>query len=224
MSHFDAVRTSPHSTSYKAAKVKGMFDIQTDVAEERFEGDLDLPEQWSIGLIVGPSGTGKTTIAKQLFAPAYFTEPTFAGASVIDDMPGTNVSTIVQAFTSVGFSSPPSWLKPYNVLSTGEQMRVQLAYALLNDQPLIVFDEYTSVVDRQVAKMGSLAINKAIRKTDKQFIAVGCHYDVLDWLEPDWVFDTALMQIVKKKSSDQALRSPFTELKAIGPSLANIII
>ena len=31
------------------------------------------------------------------------------------------------------------------------------------------------------------------KKTNKKFIAVGCHKDVEDWLLPDWVFDTNTM-------------------------------
>ena len=53
--------------------------------------------------------------------------------------------------------------------------------------------EFTSVVDRQVAQIGSFAMQKAIRKTDKKFIAVTCHFDVEDWLLPDWVFNTDTM-------------------------------
>ena len=38
------------------------------------------------------------------------------------------------------------------------------------------------------------AIAVAIKKTNKKFVAVSCHYDILDWLQPDWVFDTNKMQ------------------------------
>ena len=70
-------------------------------------------------------------------------------------------------------------------------MRVELAYSLLSDEELIVFDEFTSVVDRVVAKTTSHAVQKSIRRTgDKKFVAVSCHYDIIDWLQPDWVYDT----------------------------------
>ena len=69
-------------------------------------------------------------------------------------------------------------------------MRVDLARALLEDRDVIVFDEYTSVVDRDVAKVCSLAVNKAIRNQNKKFIAVSCHDDIIEWLQPDWVYDT----------------------------------
>jgi GNAT superfamily N-acetyltransferase len=104
-----------------------------------------------------------------------------------------SVEQLTSAFNSVGFSSPPSWLKPYSVLSNGQKMRVDLARAILEKNELFVFDEFTSVVDRNVAQIGSFAMQKAIRKTNKKFIAVTCHFDVQDWLLPDWVFNTDTM-------------------------------
>jgi len=77
-------------------------------------------------------------------------------------------------------------------------MRVDIARALCLEQQLVVFDEFTSVVDREIAKVSAFAIAKAVRRTSKRFIAVTCHYDVLDWLEPDWVFCTDDMSFSKK--------------------------
>ena len=54
-----------------------------------------------------------------------------------------------------------------------------------------VVDEYSSVVDRTVARIGSAAVARTVRKHQLQFIAVTCHYDVLDWLSPDWVYDVS---------------------------------
>ena len=39
-------------------------------------------------------------------------------------------------------------------------------------------DEFTSVVDRQVAQIGAHAIQKYVRKHGRQFVAVSCHYDI----------------------------------------------
>lgn len=50
-------------------------------------------------------------------------------------------------------------------------------------------DEYTSVVDRNVAKSMSNALQKFIRNEGKQIILATCHYDILDWLQPDWIYD-----------------------------------
>jgi len=194
MPSFDIIKRSQPKKSFRVASIIGKFDLQSDCIEERFVGNIDIVENWQIGLIVGKSGTGKTTIAKQLFENAYITSFEYNGDCVLDDMPKEkSIDEITKAFNSVGFSSPPSWLKPYSVLSNGEKMRCDLARAILCDTDLFVFDEFTSVVDRQVAQVGSFAMQKAIRKTDKKFIAVTCHFDVEEWLLPDWVFNTDTM-------------------------------
>jgi GNAT superfamily N-acetyltransferase len=194
MPNFDIVRKSQPKKTFRVASVMGKFDLQSEQIEERFIGNIDIDSHWQVGLIIGNSGTGKTTIAKQLFPNSYITHFEYSADCVMDDMPeNKSVEDITKAFNSVGFSSPPSWLKPYDVLSNGEKMRCDLARAILSDSDLFVFDEFTSVVDRNVAQIGSFALQKAIRKTQKKFIAVTCHYDVQDWLLPDWVFDTNTM-------------------------------
>ena len=194
MPTFNIVRESKPKKSFRVASVVGKFDLPSEHIIENFQGNIDVPENWQIGLIVGKSGTGKTTIAKELFPDSYITNFEYKAESILDDMPqNKSVEEISSAFNSVGFSSPPSWLKPYSALSNGQKMRVDLANAILSDRQLFVFDEFTSVVDRNVAQIGSFAMQKAIRKTNKQFIAVSCHFDIEDWLLPDWVFDTDTM-------------------------------
>lgn len=193
MPHFDIVKKSEIEETFRVSKIMADFDVKIDHATEHFEGNIEFPENWNIGVIVGSSGTGKTTIAKELFGEQYITNFRYDKKSVIDDMPKMSIDEITKMFYSVGFGSIPSWLKPYTVLSNGEKMRVDLARALL-ERDFVVFDEFTSVVDRNVAQTACIAINKAIKKTQKKFVAVSCHYDILDWLQPDWVFDTDTMQ------------------------------
>ena len=49
------------------------------------------------------------------------------------------------------------------------------------------------MVDRNVARVVSAAIAKAMRggRIAGRFVAVTCHYDVTEWLQPDWVIDMA---------------------------------
>jgi ABC-type ATPase with predicted acetyltransferase domain len=79
-------------------------------------------------------------------------------------------------------------MKPQAVLSNGERFRVDLARRLLELPDPIVVDEFTSVVDRQVAKIGAHAVQKFVRKHNRRFVAATCHYDVVEWLQPDWIF------------------------------------
>ena len=105
-------------------------------------------------------------------------------------------------------------------------MRVDIARTLCLSQKVVVFDEFTSVVDREVAKIASYAISKAVRREkDKKFIAVTCHYDVVDWLGPDWVFCTDTMVFDRKKGSGRHLSSRFIGAAfQCGKCFGNIII
>lgn len=230
MPTFDIVKEHNPEDTFRVNSVRSMFDISQSAIVEQFTGAIEIEQQqWSIGLIVGASGTGKSTIARQVFGDDYVTHYDYSAGSVIDDMPDAEVKEITKTFTSVGFASPPSWLKPYSVLSNGERMRCDLARAILEDRSLIVFDEFTSVVDRDVARTGSLAIQKAIRRTDKQFIAVSCHRDIEDWLQPDWVYSTDDHRFFFANSeTDQQSTSRFTDGGVIesrhGDHFASIII
>lgn len=178
----------------RVMQAEGIFDIPpSERSAEKWIVNFDLPEAWNIGVIVGPSGSGKTTIARELFADSIvhtWDWPT--DRSLLDGFPQTmSIKDIIEILSSVGFSSPPSWVRPFHVLSNGEQFRVTMARTLAEKKDLSVMDEFTSVVDRTVAKIGSTAIAKTIRRREQKFIAVTCHYDVLDWLEPDWIYEPA---------------------------------
>lgn len=225
MSNFNIVKKSEIDKTFRVAKIMSDFDVKTEHAKEVFNGNIELPENWNIGLIVGTSGTGKSTIAKELFSDCLISNYEYTAKSVIDDMPKkSTVDEITKMFYTVGFGSVPSWLKPYSVLSNGEKMRCDLARALL-EKDKVCFDEFTSVVDRNVAQTACIAINKAIKKTNKQFIAVTCHYDVVEWLQPDWIFDTNKMQMVFMTAHDlkKSMKCGVVGEKS-GENLAVIII
>lgn len=227
MPSFNIVKTWSKPRSFRAQSVVGSFTLNDCKTEKRFEGVIPIEqEQWQIGLIVGRSGTGKTSIAKQLFTGEYIRGFTYSSESILDDFSeDRQVNEITTALCNVGFASPPDWLKSYEQLSQGEKMRVDIARALMLNQDLVVFDEFTSVVDREIAKVSAYAIAKAVRRTSKKFIAVTCHYDVSDWLEPDWVFCTDDMSFSKKKDYGQKLNLQFTLAHvAYGNSLGTITI
>lgn len=225
MPNFDIIKHNQPKNTFRVSKVCADFDVKFEHSDERFVGSIEMPEKWNIGVIVGKSGTGKSTIARELFGDEYFKPREYNHESVIDDMPdGFTVEEITRMFYAVGFGSVPSWLKPYGVLSNGEKMRVDLARALLSDD-FVVFDEFTSVVDRNVAQTCCIATNKAVKRMNKQFVAVTCHFDVLEWLQPDWVFNTDDMQSFFGKSHGQTKRSQSNDATvANGENLGVIII
>jgi len=230
----DLVVDCPVHDSFRVQQIAGMFDVPlSERVAEHFRVDVPAAsEDWRIGLIVGPSGSGKSTVARHAFAnELYAGEDWPLDRAVVDCFDDLPVRKVVDLFTAVGFGSPPSWVKPYHVLSNGEKFRCDLARALAkgferariegrgsSDQysildphhsPLSAFDEFTSVVDRNVAKVCSAAIAKGIRSghIPCRFVAITCHYDVAEWLEPDWVLDMTTGELTRRR-----LRRPTIEL------------
>ncbi len=214
----------PIHDSFRVQQVAGLFDVPlTERAVEQFTVDLpDLAAEpdWQIGLIVGPSASGKTTVARHVFGAQVAERAEWpADRAVIDCFGELPIRELTGLLTAVGFSSPPSWIKPYHVLSGGERFRCDLARALCRERPPwrsvagtngtheerhggrslqpvprlapVVCDEFTSLLDRTVAKLASAAVARSIRggQIDCRFVAVTCHCDVIEWLAPDWILD-----------------------------------
>ena len=192
---------TPVSRSVRARQLESIFDVPVqEKCRLQWRGELPIDEiQWNIGLIVGPSGCGKSSILRHVFGE---TAPlAWIGASVIDDFAtDLSIEQISTACQSVGFNTIPAWLRPFSVLSNGERFRVEVARRMLetNKTETIAIDEFTSVVDRQVAQIASHAVQKFVRKEGRRLVAASCHYDVIDWLQPDWVLEPATMNFTRR--------------------------
>ncbi|MDA7950033.1 MAG: GNAT family N-acetyltransferase [Pirellulaceae bacterium] len=194
--------------SFRSEQVIGMFGLDQEEAslcKTEIQSELPLlSEDWSIGAIVGPSGSGKSTLAQKVYEKQYYNPKKTRWkkeVSIIDHFPlKSTIKEVTHLLTSVGLSSPKAWLRPYSILSTGEKFRADLALALLSSDSVLAFDEFTSVVDRQVAHAISYSAARAIRKKriEKKFVAISCHTDILDWLRPDWVYDMGSGQLARE--------------------------
>lgn len=161
------------------------FDYISDGTEKFYPYLLpqDLPTDFGIGVIVGASGTGKSTLLKSFGEPE---NPKWGEGSI-----ASNFDSPVDAnekLSAAGLMSVPEWVKPFKVLSNGQQFRANLARSLHNGA---VIDEFTSVIDRNVAKAASNAMARYVRKNNVKGIVIATvHRDILEYLEPDWVIDT----------------------------------
>lgn len=181
----------------RTLQLESMFDLKK--SEESIVELFPFPieklkeKDWSIGMIVGPSGSGKTQTAKHTFGDYIQNEFKWdTEKSIIDNMPKeVGIKEIIDVLSSVGFSTPPAWLRPFHLLSNGEKFRVEIARTLLENKDINIIDEFTSVVDRQVAQVASYSVQKAVRKRKQKLIAISCHYDIEEWLQPDWIFNPA---------------------------------
>jgi GNAT superfamily N-acetyltransferase len=199
--------------SYRAARVKSLFNAETGYMWEHV---ADLPvegKEWEIGLIVGPSGSGKTSIGSAIFgADAVYDlySGWDADKPIIDCIaPGGDFNAVTGALSAVGLGDVPAWLRPFHVLSNGEKFRAGLARLICECPDKAVVDEFTSVVDRQIAKVGAGAFAKSWRRGSGQVVLLSCHYDIIEWLQPDWVYDTKGARF----SRDCLQRRPDIELR-----------
>lgn len=168
------------------------FDIQNkSESNVLIEANLEnIGTNWNIGVVYGGSGTGKTTILKNYFKKEMDKSNFDNSKSLISNFDWLEPQDATFLLSSMGLSSVPTWLRPFNTLSNGEQYRANLAYLVgkANENEVILVDEYTSVVDREVAKAMSNALQKYIRRTNKKIVLASCHFDIMEWLQPDWIY------------------------------------
>lgn len=184
--------------SYRVARACGLFNVDLSLGQD-FMIEAELPvdrDDWSIGVIAGPSGSGKSTLAAALSERGYtdWEAVPWPTAPIIDAIAGESFDDVTAALASVGLGSVPSWLRPYGVLSNGERFRAGLARLIAERPARVYVDEYSSVVDRRVAEIGSGAFAKAWRRgnSGQQVVLLTPHFDVLPWIKPDWVLRTSL--------------------------------
>lgn len=221
--------TCDNFTSFRAEKVKSLFNAESG---HHWEHTAELPiegDDWQIGLIVGPSGSGKTSIGGQIWNNGIInlSEGWNADLPIVEDIaPHKSMNEVTAALSAVGLGDVPAWLRPFKVLSNGEQFRAGLARLICEDYDKVIVDEFTSVVDRQIAKIGASAFAKAWRKKGKkQIILLSCHYDIIEWLQPDWMYDTSVSEVKKKSKNDRLLSLTFSRRTAVtGSFLSRITI
>ena len=199
--------------SYRAARVKSLFNAEKGCDWQR---SVEIPIEdmnWKIGLVVGPSGSGKTSIGRRIFdEPIYDLYADWdADKPIVDCIaPDGDFNAVTGALSAVGLGDVPAWLRPFHVLSNGEQFRAGLSRLVCERPPHAVVDEFTSVIDRQIAKVGAAAFAKTWRRGEGQVVLLSCHYDIIEWLQPDWVYDTAEARFYER---DCLQRRPALELQ-----------
>ena len=204
---------STPSKSYYVQKAANSMDIDLN---KKLTHDLrvscDIDTSYTVGVIVGASGSGKTSLAHELFGDFNDTDIDH-DTPVIDQFPDAwDYATRQSTLASIGLTSVPCWCRPYRTLSTGQQDRADVALRMAhNGDATTVIDEFTSRVDRKVATVMAHCVQKHARRNDARVVCVTCHRDVIEWLRPDWVIDCDTQEFIdmrdvehaKKKSSSR---------------------
>lgn len=177
---------SPIDHDEITAEAIAPFDLMMDDATVFYQYLLpELPRDYNIGVIVGSSGSGKSLLLNKINASAKITH--FSKSHSIASHFGS-AQDAQERLYAVGLNSVPKWKLPFQSLSNGEQHRVYIAVNLHSSATI---DEFTSVVDRNVAKSLSMAVSRYIRQNDiKRVVFATPHRDVIPFLKPDWIIDT----------------------------------
>lgn len=167
-------------------KVREVFTIEKKEFHTFEKHQIDsslIPADFNIGLIVGSSGSGKSILLEEFGQANYYTWDKKAIASHFKDYEDAE-----KRLLGCGLNSIPMWLVPYNILSTGQKYRADTAKSLSDG---VIFDEFTSVIDRNTAASLSNSIQKFIRKEEMEGIVfASVHRDIIEYLKPDWIYDT----------------------------------
>ena len=182
---------SDPSSSFRCNKAANSLDI--DIEEKlthKLTVDVDLESDFNIGLIVGSSGSGKTTLAKRIFGDDVFRTMLADDQTVLDQFPDSmSYEECQKLLNGVGLTQVPCWIRPAYTLSNGQRARAEIALQMARSDEMIAIDEWTSVVDRTVAKVMSHCIGKFARRYKRRTILCSCHYDIVEWVKPDWIID-----------------------------------
>ena len=150
--------TSTVATDRFTKLVEQWFDIPVNGTSTFECWSKPIVSDFSLGLIIGPSGTGKSLLLKEFEEEE---ELSWDQNKAVVSQYSEDSLEAVNRLMAVGFNDVRSFVRPYHVLSTGEQFRASLARRLKDGA---VIDEFTSVVDRNVAKAASVAMKRYITK------------------------------------------------------------
>ena len=146
-------------------------------------------DNWNILLICGKSGSGKSTILREIYGDVKPIEYDYSRC-VISQFPRLTEEETCDLLCSIGLSSVPTWLRKPQELSNGERARLDIAKAIYDaNGGVVVLDEYTSVVNRAAAKSMSFALQRYARQKGLKIIIASCHFDIIEWLQPDYIFN-----------------------------------
>lgn len=207
------------------------IDVKKKSVHKLNINNVNIPKDWNVGIIYGNSGSGKTTMAKKIFGENIFNVKLNENLPIIEQLPKEfTYEECAAILNGIGLNSVPCWIRPVKTLSNGQKARAEAAYLMCNSE-MVIIDEWTSVVDRTVAKAMSLCVSKFAKKKNKKIILLSCHYDILEWLIPDWLIDCNKQEFILPKSNDFFLKKENnlnSTLKKSGENhgniLANIII
>lgn len=196
-------------------------DSLTDMANECFDLPFDgtckfypfkMPElpQYKILAITGRSGSGKSTILKNI-KMSKMSRPMDPEELVVLGFAHKAIGPSEFRYRTKLLGLDPEKLvyKTFGQLSEGEKFRVEVA---INLESNTIFDEFTSMVDRNIAKTVSEGLRKIVDKENfKNITLCSCHKDFIDWVRPDLIVDLDDFAVYSRSKESKAHKTENSE-------------
>lgn len=185
------------------------FGIQATHLNNRVVGPLDIrASSGNIIFISGASGTGKSVLLRALDPQQCdqagsllieAREKTSYSASWLRPLPEDvpifdlfaerhSAAMALSALSNVGLSEAFAFVKPFKLLSRGQQYRAMLADLLLRNDPVWLIDEFCADLDPLSARIVAHNVRKHVSRTGRiAFIAAANHGHFIDALNPTQV-------------------------------------
>eukprot|EP00927_Polykrikos_kofoidii_P008089 TRINITY_DN13347_c0_g1_i2.p1 TRINITY_DN13347_c0_g1~~TRINITY_DN13347_c0_g1_i2.p1 ORF type:complete len:1024 (-),score=204.35 TRINITY_DN13347_c0_g1_i2:103-3069(-) len=163
--------------------------------------DSLVQDDFELAAIVGPSGSGKSSIASENFGR----QPEIhwvASAPLRAHMPTGVVSEA--ALQATGLSGEVAG-RLVSDLSGGELFRARLARMLVwhfgrsATKGMLVIDDFTSALDRKAARELACSMQVFLKRYNiRRVVVLTCHADVIGRgrLEPEWVFEVPSKRLI----------------------------
>ena len=201
----EVILKSDVNTDFRCQVAANSLDIDVEkksIHHLKIE-NINIPSKWNIALVYGNSGSGKTTMIKHLFGDSIFDVKLDEEKPIINQLPeDMSYDECAKMLNGIGLNSVPCWIRPVKTLSNGQKARAEAVYLMTLSSDVIFIDEWTSVVDRTVAKAMSLCLYKYAKRNNKQIVLCSCHFDIIEWLNPDWLIDCNKQEFQLPESED----------------------
>jgi ABC-type lipoprotein export system ATPase subunit len=150
--------------------------------------NLDIPAD-GIVLITGASGVGKSLLLKNI--SRHFPDTREMPSNIDKEKPIAEIipcgdaGEVIRYLSKFGLGEPRILIGPFSHLSDGQKERFLIALALRQGVGPLIFDEFTTRLDRRTALIVAMNVGKTLRSNKQSAFIASCHDDIVDFLNPD---------------------------------------
>ncbi len=197
---------APKTPTVQASMVCDHFGLTLDGQQQVIARDLELPvTSGNLIAFVGPSGSGKSSLMRAVAAElkssgqgdVLWLDHLPPVASLVADALALPPLDAFRLLAQCGLAEPQLLLRTPDELSDGQRFRFRLAQSVAeslcrqsqhaSQGGWIVADEFTSPLDRTLAKVIARNWHSLLRKHRLGGLIATTHSDILDDLQPDLI-------------------------------------